>query len=110
MEQFLCARGYSDRIAGFASSSYMLSLVVASFPVGVLSLKVKKDVQVSKIFLAVFSLGCGAFAYLITIPDHPGMIISLCIFMGTSARYVKLITIFFITLFLYKIKFSFYSK
>ena len=85
MEQFLCARGYSDQIAGFASSSYILAMVTSSVPVGLLAHKVKKELHISKVFLAVGVLGSGTVAYLITVPDHPAMIISFCIIMGVSA-------------------------
>ena len=43
MEQFLCARGYSDEIAGLASSFYLLSGVIASLPVGIIAAKIKNS-------------------------------------------------------------------
>ena len=86
MEQVLCARGYSDQIAGFASASYMGFIVLASVPVGILVTKMKMHLQISKIFLTVGTLGSGAFAYFITLPDHTALLITLCVFMGISAR------------------------
>ena len=85
MEQFLCARGYSNEIAGLASSSYLGSLILGSIPIGVVAHKTKKVLLISKIFLAVCALATGVLAYFVTIPDHPTIIISICIIIGASA-------------------------
>ena len=31
----MCARGYSDELAGFASASYLLCIVLGSVPIGI---------------------------------------------------------------------------
>ena len=53
MEQLLCARGYSDQVAGFASSSYLFSGCIAALPVSIVASKIKKSLQISKMLLVV---------------------------------------------------------
>ena len=83
MEQLLCARGYSDQIAGFASSSFLLSGCVAALPVSIILSKTKKSLQISKMLFAVGILAGGALAYLVTVPDQPAMLITFCLITGT---------------------------
>ena len=82
MEQLLCARGYSDQVAGFASSFYLLSGCVASMPVSIIAAKIRKSLQVSKMILVVGFLGAGAVAYLVTVPDQPAVLITFCTITG----------------------------
>lgn len=90
MEQLLCARGYSDQIAGFASSSYLFSGCVAALPVSILASKIKKSLQISKMLLFVGILAAGALAYLVTIPDNAPVLITFCLLTGIfTIRYAK---------------------
>ena len=82
----MCARGYSNQFAGFASSSFITSVIVASVPVGLIATKIKKEVQVSKMLLIALTLGSSAFAYVVTVPGQASMLITLCILMGATAR------------------------
>ena len=98
MEQLLCARGYSDQIAGFASSSYMLSGCAAALPVIIIASKTKKSLQISKMLIFVGILAAGALAYLVTIPDHPAVLITFCLINGIfTIRYEK----YFFNLYIY---------
>ena len=92
MEQLLCARGYSDQVAGFASSSYLLSGCVVALPVSIIASKIKKSLQISKMLLFVGILAAGALAYLVTIPDQPAMLIVFCLITGIfTIRYVNFV-------------------
>ena len=82
MEQLLCARGYSDQIAGFASSSYLLSGCLAALPVSLIAAKIKKSLQVSKMILIVGILAAGSLAYLVTVPYQPVVLITFCTITG----------------------------
>ena len=82
MEQLLCARGYSDQIAGFASSSLLLSGCVASFPASVIIAKLNKSLQISKMILVTAVIFCGGLAYLLIIPEHATLLIILSIITG----------------------------
>ena len=82
MEQLLCARGYSDQVAGFASSSYLFSGCIAALPVSIVASKIKKSLQISKMLLVVGILAAGALAYLVTVPNQPAMLITFCIISG----------------------------
>ena len=90
MEQLLCARGYSDQIAGFASSSYLFSGCIAALPVSIVASKIKKSLQISKMLLVVGILAAGALAYLVTVPDQPAMLITFCLITGIfTIRYYR---------------------
>ena len=93
MEQLLCARGYSDQIAGFASSSYLFSGCIAALPVSIVASKIKKSLQISKMLLVVGILAAGALAYLVTVPDQPAMLITFCLITGifTIRYYIQII-------------------
>ena len=82
MEQLLCARGYSDQIAGFASSSYLASGCVAAIPVSLIASKIKRSLQISKMLLFVGILAAGALAYLVTVPDHPAVLLTFALITG----------------------------
>ena len=82
MEQLLCARGYSDQVAGFASSSYLFSGCIAALPVSIVASKIKKSLQISKMLLVVGILAAGALAYLVTVPNQPAMLITFCLITG----------------------------
>ena len=82
MEQLLCARGYSDQIAGFASSSFLLSGCVASLPVSIVAAKMQRSLQTTKILMLIGSLGFVSMGYLFTIPDHPELLIMVCAITG----------------------------
>ena len=82
MEQLLCARGYSDQIAGIANSSSFLSGCLAAIPVGIITSKIKKNLQISKMMIVVGILSAGVLAYLLTIPDHPAVIITFNLITG----------------------------
>ena len=90
MEQVLCARGYSDKIAGLASSSYLIGGYVAALPVGIVASKMKKSLQISKLLLFIGFLAGGVVAYLVTVPDHHAMLITFCAITGMcTIRWVK---------------------
>ena len=82
----MCARGYSNEFAGFASSSFITSVILASVPVGLIATKIKKGIQVSKMLLVASTLASSAFAYLVTVSGQAPMLITLCILMGATAR------------------------
>ena len=82
----MCARGYSNEFAGFASSSFITSVILASVPVGLIATKIKKEIQVSKMLLVASTLASSGFAYLVTVPGQAPMLITLCILMGATAR------------------------
>ena len=83
MEQLLCARGYSDQIAGLASSTYLLTGCLAAVPVSIIISKGSKRIQISKMLLVAGVASCGGLAYLLTIPGNPEMIITFCVLSGT---------------------------
>ena len=95
MEQLLCARGYSDQVAGFASSSYLFSGCIAALPVSIVASKIKKSLQISKMLLVVGILAAGALAYLVTVPNQPAMLITFCLITGIfTIRYLFIRLIF----------------
>ena len=73
----MCARGYSDQMAGLASSSFMLSGCIASLPVSVIATKTQKSLQMSKMFLIIGLVGVASQAYVLNIPDHPELVITI---------------------------------
>ena len=90
MEQLLCARGYSDQIAGLASSSYLFSGCIFALPVSIIASKINKSLQISKMLLLVGILAAGALAYLVTLPDHPAILITFCLITGIfTIRYAS---------------------
>ena len=82
MEQLLCAKGYSDQIAGLAGSTYLLTGCLATFPVSIIISKVKKSIQISKILAVAGALSSAGLAYLLTMPNRPRMIITFCAISG----------------------------
>ena len=82
MEQLLCARGYSDQIAGLASSFYLLSGCVGAIPVIILASKTKKSLQISKVLLSIALLTEGAASYLVTVSDHQVILVTFFILSG----------------------------
>ena len=86
MEQLMCARGYSNHVAGFASSSLMIAAILSSVPIGLIVSKLKKELQASKILLAISALASGSFSYLVTEPGHTAVLITLCVMMGVLTR------------------------
>ena len=83
MEQILCASGYSIEIAGFASSSILLSGCAAALPVGIIASKHEKRVVITKVFLLITVAASGVLAYFLTVPGHhPSIIITFCVITG----------------------------
>ena len=93
----MCARGYSNQFAGFASSSILMSVVLASIPVGLIASKIKKELQISKMLVSVSLLASSAFAYLVTVSGQGQMLITICIIMGVTSRYEKPFNCFYVT-------------
>ena len=48
--------------------------------------KLKKELQASKILLAISALASGSFSYLVTEPGHTAVLITLCVMMGILSR------------------------
>ena len=82
MEQFLCVRGYSDKMAGMIASSFLISGCLGTVPIGILALKIKKSLALSKICLFATVLIFGTVAYVITLPGQPALIIALNAILG----------------------------
>ena len=82
MDQFLCSRGYSDKMAGLAAFSMIISGTLGAIPIGILVRKLKKDVQIVKICaLTTFIASC-LVSYVITLYDQYPLIVTLNIFFG----------------------------
>ena len=77
MEQFLCARGYSDKVAGVVGSSFLLVGCLGAFPIGMIVHKAEKQILVSKICIIFAGIIEGANAYAVTLPGQFALLITL---------------------------------
>ena len=77
MAQFLCARGYSDKVAGVVASSFLLVGCLGAFPIGMIVHKVQKQILVSKICIIFAGILEGANAYAVTLPSQLALLITL---------------------------------
>ena len=82
MEQFLCARGYSDKVAGVVASSFLLVGCLGAFPIGMIVHKSQKQILVSKICIIFASVLEGANAYAVTLPGQFALLIPLNSVLG----------------------------
>ena len=82
MEQFLCVRGYSDKMAGMVSSTVLFSGCLGTVPIGILAAKTQKSLALSKICLFTAILIFGTIAYAITLPGQPALLIALNAIFG----------------------------
>ena len=82
MEQFLCARGYSDKVAGVVASSFLLVGCLGAFPIGMIVHKSQKQILVSKICIIFASVLEGANAYAVTLPGQFALLITLNSVLG----------------------------
>ena len=77
MEQFLCARGYSDKAAGVVASSFLLVGCLGAIPLGMIVHKLQKQILVSKICIVSAGILGGANAYAVTLSGQFVLLISL---------------------------------
>ena len=82
MEQMLCARGYSDKLAGFASSSFLSAGILASVPIGLIASKLKKTINTTKVLMFIGMGDLAAIGYFLLVPDNAPWIITFCIIGG----------------------------
>ena len=82
MDQFLCARGYSDKMAGIAASSLIMSGTLGAIPISILVRKLNKNVEIVKICTLVAFVAICMVSYVITLYDQYPLIITLIIIFG----------------------------
>ena len=82
----MCARGYPNHVAGFASSSMIVAAILSAVPIGFIVSKINKQLKATKILLATSTLASGTFSYLVTEPGHTAVLLTLCVLMGVLLR------------------------
>ena len=75
MEQFLCARGYSDKNAGVIASSFLLVGCLGAIPIAIIVHKTNRQILVSKACTIIAIILTGANSYAITLPGHTILLI-----------------------------------
>ena len=82
MDQFLCARGYSDKMAGLAAFSMIISGTLGAIPIGILVRKLNKNVKIVKICALIGFLAICLVSYVITLYDQYPLIVILNVIFG----------------------------
>ena len=93
----MCARGYSNQLAGITVGSTLIAMMLSAIPVGIIASKTKKELLFTKIFNAALIIPLGAFAYLVTTPGHAVLLVTISILLGVTAWYSKLFIYFYST-------------
>ena len=82
----MCARGYSNRIAGISTSSMMIAMILSAVPVGMIASRIKRELQCTKIFYAALIIPSFAISYLVTVPGHTALLLTLSVLLGVTGR------------------------
>ena len=82
MDQFLCARGYSDKMAGLAAFSFVIAGTLGAIPIGILVRKLNKNVQIVKMCALIAFVAICMVSYVITLYDQYPLIVTLNIIYG----------------------------
>ena len=77
MAQFLCARGYLDKVAGLVASSFLLVGCLGAFPIGMIVHKAQKQMLASKICIIIAGILGGANAYAVTLSGQFALLVTL---------------------------------
>ena len=82
MDQFLCARGYSDKMAGLVAFCLLLSGTIAAIPISILARKLNKNVEIVKICALIAFVALCMVSYVITLYNQYPLIVTLNIVLG----------------------------
>ena len=82
MDQFLCARGYSDKMAGLVAFSLVISGLLGVIPIGILVRRLNKSVKIVKMCGLIAFVAVCMVSYVITLYDQYPLIVTLNIIFG----------------------------
>ena len=77
MEQFLCAKGYSDKIAGIIACSFIISGILGAFPMGMIANRIRRKIQATKLCVVIVIVIAGASSYVVTLPGQTALLITI---------------------------------
>ena len=82
IEQILCSVGYSDQIAGLASSLMMFTGFLATFPIGIIANRTKKNILICKLSGFVLIMSLIMVGYFMRLPNNAAALIVSFVILG----------------------------